>query len=88
MRSYPRGHVTPPRVRQGIGAPITSHPRRWEAYALVALGIGSAAYTVLSYKGHQDIAVAGSLFGGIAAAMLGAVRILSQPAHRAEIPRG
>lgn len=77
----------PPVGRRGVGS-VRTHPRRWEAYAALAGGIGTVVYLLLSFHGYRHTATAIGLFGGVSAATLAAIKIFSQPEHRAEPPVG
>ena len=83
MRYASTGYMTIPRHLAGRGglASRTPHPRRWEAYALVGSGLLSVAGLILYHRGMTGAATAIGVFGALGAAVLGGLRILTEPAN-------
>lgn len=63
------------------GGATRPHPRRWEAYALLGSGVLSVAGLLLYHHGKTGAATALGVFGALGAAMLGALRILTEPSE-------
>lgn len=66
-----------PRGRRVVLRGIADNPRRWEAYALIASGILSAAGILLYHQGKRGAASALGVFAALGASVIGAVRILA-----------
>ena len=81
LQHAPVGYYVPRTAGRGALAahPGGSHPRKWEAYALLGSGLVTAAGILLYFNGKPAAAGALGVFAALGAAAIGAIRVLSSP---------